>query len=61
MHIFELWDMGKEPALMIGMDIIGLMDTVVIDYRRRELQIRPSSRGQSSTGILHQPGAASRF
>jgi predicted aspartyl protease len=61
MHIFELWDMGKEPALMIGMDIIGLMDTVVIDYRRRELQIRPSSRGQASSGILHQPGAASRF
>jgi hypothetical protein len=37
--------MGKEPGLLIGMDIIGLMDTVVIDYRRRELHIRPRTRG----------------
>ena len=45
MRIFERWDMGNEPGLLIGMDIIGLMDTVVIDYRRRELHIRPRTRG----------------
>jgi len=32
--------MTKEPALLIGMDTIGQLDTVVIDYRLRELQLR---------------------
>jgi len=41
MHIFELWKLGDEPALVIGMDVLGLIDTLVIDYRRRELHIRP--------------------
>jgi hypothetical protein len=41
MHIFELWKLEDEPALVIGMDILGLIDTLVIDYRRRELHVRP--------------------
>jgi predicted aspartyl protease len=41
MHIFDLWKLDDEPALVIGMDILGLIDTLVIDYRRRELHIRP--------------------
>jgi Aspartyl protease/Secretin and TonB N terminus short domain len=40
MHIFETWKMTKEPVLLIGMDTIGQLDTVVIDYRLRELQLR---------------------
>lgn len=40
MHIFERWKMMDEPAVLIGMDILGLLDTLVIDYRRMELQIK---------------------
>jgi predicted aspartyl protease len=40
MHIFERWDLTKEPALLIGMDVLGLSDTFIIDYRRNELQLR---------------------
>jgi predicted aspartyl protease len=40
MHIFERWDLTKEPALLIGMDVLGLLDTFIIDYRRNELQLR---------------------
>ena len=40
MSIFEHWNLHDEPILLIGMDVIGLMDTLVIDYRRRELHIR---------------------
>lgn len=40
MHIFERWDIGEEPALVIGMDILGLLDTLVIDYHRQELHIK---------------------
>ena len=38
MYIFQHWKMTKEPALMIGMDVLGLFDTLIIDYKREELQ-----------------------
>ena len=38
--IFKHWKMTDEPALLIGMDVLGLIDTLIIDYRRRELQVR---------------------
>jgi hypothetical protein len=31
---------SKQPALLIGMDAIGLLDVFIIDYRRHELQLR---------------------
>ena len=40
MNIFKHWQLTDEPALLIGMDAIGLLDTLVIDYHRRELQLR---------------------
>ncbi len=41
MHIFETWKLNDEPALLIGMDILGLFDTLVIDNRRQEMHIKP--------------------
>jgi predicted aspartyl protease len=43
MQIFDHWKLNDEPVVLIGMDSIGLLDTVIIDYRRRELQIRMRS------------------
>jgi gag-polyprotein putative aspartyl protease len=39
-RIFEYWKLTKEPALLIGMDALGLLDAMIIDYRRNELQLR---------------------
>jgi hypothetical protein len=41
LHIFNMWELTDTPALVIGMDILGLLDTLVIDYRRKELHIKP--------------------
>ncbi len=38
--IFRHWDMTEEPAMLIGMDVLGLFDTLIIDYRRKELQVK---------------------
>jgi predicted aspartyl protease len=38
--IFEHWHLSHEPALLIGMDALGLLDVLIIDYRRHELQMR---------------------
>lgn len=40
-HIFDAWDMETKPALLIGMDVIGLLDELIIDYKHRELLMRP--------------------
>jgi hypothetical protein len=38
--IFEHWKMTREPAMVVGMDVLGLLDTLIIDYRRKELQVK---------------------
>ena len=43
MPIFEYWHLTRKPALLIGMDVIGSLDTFVIDYKRRELYLRARS------------------
>jgi predicted aspartyl protease len=40
LHIFEYWKLTTRPALIIGMDVLGTLDTLVIDYRRNELHLR---------------------
>jgi predicted aspartyl protease len=39
-YVFKLWDLTSQPAIVIGMDMIGTLDTFGIDYTRDELQIR---------------------
>ncbi|MGE0465354.1 MAG: retropepsin-like aspartic protease [Steroidobacteraceae bacterium] len=39
-EIFQHWKMTEEPAMLIGMDVLGLLDTLIIDYRRKELQVK---------------------
>ena len=45
LYIFKQWKLLNEPAILIGMDALGLLDTLVIDYRRHELQMRMPSAG----------------
>ncbi len=45
MYIFKQWKMTHEPAILIGMDALGVLDTLVIDYRRHELHLRPLTSG----------------
>jgi hypothetical protein len=40
MFIFDQWEMNDKPALLIGMDVIGTLDTLIIDYGKRELLMR---------------------
>ena len=55
LHIFQHWNVGEEPALLIGMDILGLLDTLVIDYQRRELHIKPMRAQQTGIGVRMGP------
>jgi predicted aspartyl protease len=43
LNIFDQWQLRSTPALLVGMDVLGVIDTLIIDYRRSELQIKPRS------------------
>jgi hypothetical protein len=45
MYIFRQWKLTHEPAILIGMDALGVLDTLIIDYRRHELHVRPLKAG----------------
>lgn len=38
-HVFKLWGLDKQPALLIGMDMLGVLERLVIDYRRNEVSM----------------------
>lgn len=45
MAIFERWKLAKQPAVLIGMNTLGQLDILIIDYQRKELQIRMNGPG----------------
>lgn len=40
-YIFRHWDLVEEPAVLLGMDVAGSVDQLIIDYGARELYLRP--------------------
>ena len=39
-HIFEVWNLADEPALLIGMDVLSQTAVIAIDYQRATVQFR---------------------
>ena len=40
MYLFQHYHLTDKPVLLLGMDLLGSFDVLIIDYRMRELQIR---------------------
>ena len=40
--VFRLWGLESEPAILLGMDVLGTVDALMIDYRREELRFHLS-------------------
>jgi predicted aspartyl protease len=38
--IFKAWDLDQRPAMLIGMDILGVADMLVIDFSRMQVRVR---------------------
>jgi predicted aspartyl protease len=53
LHVFDVWSMLDEPALLIGMDLLGTLEKFVVDYPRREFHLKPVSSGRPT---LHRCG-----
>ena len=46
-HIFDVWNLRAEPALIVGMDVLGTLRALIVDFRDSELYL--DSREQSAT------------
>jgi len=44
-HIFEVWDMQTQPAIIIGMDVLGTSRAFVIDFARSEVYFKGFHEG----------------
>jgi predicted aspartyl protease len=38
-HIFKVWQLESRPAALIGMDVLGTVGAIVLDYSRPELYL----------------------
>ncbi len=46
LHVFELWGLTEEPALVVGMDVLGTLERFIIDYRRKQFLMKsPGEKG----------------
>jgi hypothetical protein len=43
-HIFEVWGLQTRPAIIIGMDVLGTVNSLGIDFRRSELYLESAQR-----------------
>jgi hypothetical protein len=46
--LFQHLKMTREPTLLLGMNVLGCFDVLIIDYRMRELQIRTRPNAPSA-------------
>ena len=57
-HIFKLWNLDKRPAALIGMDVLGTVGALVVDYSRRELLLDVGANTSRATNIVRDaPGS----
>jgi predicted aspartyl protease len=59
LHVFGVWSLLEEPALLIGMDLLGTVPRFVVDYPRREFQLK-TWPGRRMRGIRHCGGTECR-
>jgi predicted aspartyl protease len=39
-HIFDAWNLKDRPAMLLGMDVLGVADALVIDFRARQILVK---------------------
>jgi predicted aspartyl protease len=54
-YIFRIWDLESQPALLIGMDMIGTLDIFGVDYLRREVQMQVAGPGSAAARAGRRP------
>jgi hypothetical protein len=45
LHVFDVWKLRDEPALLLGMDVLGVLDQLIVDYSREQVYFKPRYSG----------------
>jgi predicted aspartyl protease len=57
MALFEHWKYDRDPTLLIGMDVLGLFDQLIIDYKMKEMQIRLPASSREGIELRSDPAS----
>jgi predicted aspartyl protease len=60
LHVFGVWSLDEEPALLIGMDLLGRMQHIVIDYPLGEFHLKTPAGSRPTLRRCDQ-GCATRI
>jgi len=55
-EVFRLWKLDEIPSILLGMDVLGTVDGMMIDYRRGELRFIPAGAGTGTSFRLNPRG-----
>ncbi len=58
-EVFRIWGVEDEPAIVLGIDVLGSTDAMMIDYRKSEVRFLP--RGGASNVTMKRHGIPSRL
>jgi predicted aspartyl protease len=58
-EVFRMWGVESEPAIVLGMDVLGTANAMMIDYQREELRLLPP--GEENTVRSRKPIIPSRL
>lgn len=58
-EVFRIWDVVDQPAIVLGIDVLGQMDAMMIDYTRSEILVLP--QGATSGVSMKRRGIPSRL
>jgi predicted aspartyl protease len=56
-HIFKVWSMAEKPAMIIGMDILGTVPALGIDFARQDVYVTAAPTGGFNPHDLAPGGA----
>lgn len=55
LHIFELWKLSDQPAILIGVDVLRHFDNVTLDFGRKVVIFNPSPPGDLRVRLGSRP------
>jgi predicted aspartyl protease len=58
-EVFKIWGVQDQPAIVLGIDVLGMTDAIMIDYKRSMLHILPHGAGGGVT--MRRRGIPSRL
>jgi hypothetical protein len=54
-HVFAVWGLEADPALILGMDALGTLDALAIDFEHGEFYVRTPDMSKEGIAFGHFP------